>query len=520
MIKIQKSFIKKYLWLIILILAAGAIIFYFINKPPTKLNNLMSVARGQVKQEISVIGKVKPTQSIDLALERGGRVKRLYVQVGDEVYSGQALLQLENNDLWAQRDQAVAALDAQKARLSELEIGKNKTEINLEIGKNKTEKNLSEYYQQASLLIKQSYWVAEKALRQTISPLFEYHDNLSASNAAYKLNYRYCNDSAANEVNVSRKLLEQVLKDWDIAIKNADKAPESELDNLISVTDKYLVQVQSFLNRLNETFIIDCYLDGMQTTTLISNKSLGVTALTNVDTALNSLRTQAQAINNQKFLISQEQNQDLGQSDQQIQAQQALIKQAEANVSYYDAQLSKTNLIAPFSGKITKVEPQIGEIVNLNTPLISLIGKGKFLIEANVSESDIAKVKIGDQAKITLDAYGSEVEFSASVIKIDLSATTIEGVSVYQTTFQFDKEDDRILSGLTANIDINVNQKEDVLFLPSRYIISKDGKKYIRLVTDEIKSLIEEKEIVTGLKGSDGRTEIISGLLEGQKIAP
>src|SRR5581483_10901237 len=95
----------------------------------------------------------------------------------------------------------------------------------------------------------------------------------------------------------------------------------------------------------------------------------------------------------------------------------------------------------------------------------------KFQIDANIAEADIAKVALGQKATVTLDAYGPDVVFNATVIKIDPAETIVDGVPTYKTTFQFDTPDDRIKSGMTANIDIQGDSHTDVLAVPERAVI-------------------------------------------------
>jgi HlyD family secretion protein len=118
----------------------------------------------------------------------------------------------------------------------------------------------------------------------------------------------------------------------------------------------------------------------------------------------------------------------------------------------------------------------------------------------------------------TLDAYGNSVVFNNSIVKIDPAATVIDGVPTYKVTLKFDVKDDRVRSGMTANLDILTNKKDNVLFLPSRVIVTKDDGKYVSMLDANDKSELIEKKVITGLRGSDGNVEVISGLNEGDKV--
>jgi len=221
-----------------------------------------------------------------------------------------------------------------------------------------------------------------------------------------------------------------------------------------------------------------------------------------------------------------------GTMEEQIAAQEAQVDKARAEKDQYKAQLSKTIIYSPISGVVTKRNLEPGEIVSANTTVFSIISDVNFSapsssagkqggpasgweIEADVPEVDIAKLEIGDIAKITLDAYGDEIFFSAVIVAIDPAETLVEGVPSYKTTLQFEKEDNRIRPGMTANLDIVTEKKDGVIVIPQRAVISKNGQKFVRVVSGEV---TEEREVKTGLRGSYGDIEILEGIEEGDKV--
>jgi len=103
------------------------------------------------------------------------------------------------------------------------------------------------------------------------------------------------------------------------------------------------------------------------------------------------------------------------------------------------------------------------------------------------------------------------------VVKIDPAETIIEGVATYKTTLQFEKSDGRIKSGMTANIDISTDKRENVLVIPQRAVVSEGAGKFV--MVDNGTSNPEKRKIETGLRGIDGNIEVISGLSEGEKIS-
>ena len=192
-----------------------------------------------------------------------------------------------------------------------------------------------------------------------------------------------------------------------------------------------------------------------------------------------------------------------------MSAQQAAIEQAKASVINLQAQLDKLTLRSPLDGVVTRQDAKVGEIVAPNVTVASVISVSTFQVESDVPEADIAKVHVSDAARITLDAYGDDVTFEATVVKIDPAERILDGVATYKVTLQFTKADDRIKSGMTANITTRGAKKENVLSIPQRLVITRGEEKYVKVLRD---GQVVEVKITTGLRGSSGNIEVTSGL--------
>ena len=95
---------KKFIITISILAIIGGIVLggygYFNGQKPLEYD--FSIAqKGEVIQEVSVIGRVEPAQDVELAFEKSGRVSNIYTEVGREVSAGQILIRLENNELLA-----------------------------------------------------------------------------------------------------------------------------------------------------------------------------------------------------------------------------------------------------------------------------------------------------------------------------------------------------------------------------------------------------------------------------------
>lgn len=193
------------------------------------------------------------------------------------------------------------------------------------------------------------------------------------------------------------------------------------------------------------------------------------------------------------------------------------IAQTSARVEGIRADIESRTLRAPFDGVVSKVEARKGEIATAGEVVATIISKDNFRVKVQVPEIDIVNLLPGLLAEITLDAYGREVVFPAKVISVDQSETKVDGVSVYEAEVLFDSNDPRILSGLSANVSILKNKKENALCVPARFV-DKDGEQDFVLVQNLANETNDKTFVTLGIKGSDGCVEILSGLNEGDVV--
>ena len=200
-----------------------------------------------------------------------------------------------------------------------------------------------------------------------------------------------------------------------------------------------------------------------------------------------------------------------------LDAAQAAILSAQGQVLLAQAALDNTIIRAPANGTITSVDVKVGELATALKQAIILQDVGNLHAEANVSEANIASLKLEQATDFTFDALGPDRHFTGTVQTINPGATVVSGVVNYKVTVSLENVPD-IKPGMTANMTILVGQKDDVLAVASRGVINREGKKFIRIVNDVKKKTYNEAEIKTGLEADGGLVEIISGLSEGQEV--
>jgi HlyD family secretion protein len=131
-------------------------------------------------------------------------------------------------------------------------------------------------------------------------------------------------------------------------------------------------------------------------------------------------------------------------------------------------------LRAPADGTITAVDVKLGELVTAQKPVITLQDVSSVYIEANINESDITRVALGQKVMVTFDAFGPEQVFPATISSIDPSSTTVSGVVNYKIKATLD-DSTQVLPGMTANMTITTGEKADVVFIPKAALRGDPG---------------------------------------------
>ena len=440
---------------------------------------------GNVIETVSVTGTISPIAKANLAFEKGGVISRIYVKVGDAVKRGDLIASLDSGN-----DQA--ALASAEASLADLSRGLTPEELAVQ----KTSLDNAK---------KDALNAAHDGLVKAQNALFNYTDaffsNPQSSNPTLYL--RTDTVPIQTALNQERLNVTGILNQWSADLSNAALTPA----NLISRSNGYLSTVKNFMTDLS--VVVNALNPGNSSMTQVQINAV-VAAMNSGLSVLNTATDSVTAA--QTGLSTAQSNYDLklaGNSAQSIAALTAKVAQAQAL-------LDEDTLISPIDGVVTKADPDVGEYFAPGQSGFA-VQNNDFKIEAYVPEADIAKVSIGDLASSTLDAYGSDTDFPAKVIMIDPAETVLEGVPTYKVTLVFVQPDSRIRSGMTANLEILTHERDGVLEIPYRAVTDTNGSKTVRLANPDGKTYATVS-VVTGLKGSYGTIEIVSGLSVGDKV--
>jgi RND family efflux transporter MFP subunit len=192
---------------------------------------------------------------------------------------------------------------------------------------------------------------------------------------------------------------------------------------------------------------------------------------------------------------------------------------AEQDLKRYKDELMKTEILAPFDGTVVdigvKENDQLSSFDYSSKTAVHLVDTRTVEMDGVVDEIDIYKVKVGQEAIITVDALPDE-EIKGKVTFISPFGTQTAGVVEFPVKISLEPTEAELKGGLTATADIIVEKRENVLLVPNRSIKGSPGNYYVEVVIDEEKVTTEKRPVTLGAQ-SEQFSEVISGLSEGEK---
>lgn len=474
--------------------------------PDKPAYEVATVVRGDVVSRVSVTGKVVAFEKADLGFEKAGILRAKYAKVGDAVTAGQVIAMLDAGEASAALVGAKAALTSAQADFAGLQRGLRPEELTIE--QTKVDSAQVIYNNAKTNLVNAmagAYIYLNIAVRSYADIFFNDPQSMNPTTIL-----RTDSQAITAAVNNDRIIAGEQLRKWKDEITTGTIALETTRAH-IYVVGKLLTSLKTILGAISPNnsgqtqATIDAY--DLAVNTALSNYSLGVDTVATAESTFKNAES-ALALAKDQFSLKK-----LGSSAEAIISGQASAEEAAANVASLQSALAKTRIISPINGILTQADPEVGEFIAAGKGGFAVMSTNSFKIEVYVPEANIANVSVGNKASVTLDAYSDDVVFTATVLSVNPAETIVDGVPTYKVTLQFDLPDPRIRSGMTANIDLNTAERTDVLIVPSRAI---SGKK-VKLLEADGKTVIE-RTVSVGLRGSNGKTEILEGLRESDQV--
>jgi HlyD family secretion protein len=171
-------------------------------------------------------------------------------------------------------------------------------------------------------------------------------------------------------------------------------------------------------------------------------------------------------------------------------------------------------LKAPFNATVTDVSVKPGDQVIPGATAFRLDDLSHLLVDVQVSEVDINRVKPGQQVTLTFDAI-QDKEYQGIVGLVDRVGRTVQGVTEFTVTVELVNADENVRPGMTSAVNFVVEQIEDVLMVPNRAVRTRDGKRVVYILDNDVTTPVE----ITLGSSSDTMSQVLRGdLKEGDLI--
>jgi RND family efflux transporter MFP subunit len=210
-----------------------------------------------------------------------------------------------------------------------------------------------------------------------------------------------------------------------------------------------------------------------------------------------------------------------------VEREQANVLRAKRLIEKAEIKLKRTELHAPRDGLVVYVkggtsaqQVQLGMIPFEGQALLYLPDLATMVVDAEVNEIDIGKVKVDGPAEVHLEAYPG-VSFPGKILKIGSlaklkqgGAGTASGVKAFDVTVQIEGQDARLKPGLSAMVDFIVDHQEDAIAIPLTAVVSRKDE-HVVFVSDN--GTISERKVVLGMS-NEHRVIVTEGLAPGERV--
>lgn len=445
-----------------------------------------TVKRGTLSEVIKSRGEVTAEHDLQLGFPVSGRVSTTLVSEGSSVKAGTVIMQLDASG-------SIAKLAQLRANLAKLLAGATTTDIAVS--------QAAVDNARAGMInsIQNAYTTSDDAIRNKIDTFI-----IAPRSSQPRIDSLLTIDDALkDEITQKRVAMETLLNAWNASVSGLSGT--GDLQPYITEARANLDQVKFFLDRaafmINSAFVSQTFPQA----TLDSYKSAASTARTNVVAAISDLSTNdgtlKTAENELALKISPPRPED-------IAAAQAQVDAAQQDVA-------NSTLRAPVDGRVVKLVVMKGEeyaagssAVLFNSPTVKII--------SDISELTIGKISSTSDGivRIALDAFPGTM-YTGRIVSVDPQEIDKEGDKYYRVNVVFDRVPADVRTGMSADLDIILQTKAGVLYIPEYLVRTQNGQNTVT-VLENGSSVV--KSIRTGI--SDGENiEVISGLNEGDIVA-
>ncbi|MDD5772943.1 MAG: efflux RND transporter periplasmic adaptor subunit [bacterium] len=462
---------KKIKWIAAIIIIAGIIFlaykFLIKNKSSSKpKESIFTVKRGELIVSVNVTGTIEPYTTVEVKSKASGKIINMPVEQGDYLKNGDLIAEIEKTFTQPVVDQAKADLDASMARLEKIKIDVKYEKEDNDRAVKTAENNLNISKLKLTQL---QIGSRPEEIKRAQSNLEKAKSNLDLAQSQYerlsKLNEK--GFVSKDDIESAKTKLESAQSDYEQALQSLEltKTPATKED--LDMARFQITQAELDLQKAQ-----------------------------------------------QKVVSEESREQDIITAQTDVVKDKVALQLAEDN-------LKDTRVTAPMAGTILQTNVAEGTVISsgmslnsIGTTIAVMANLTKVYIDADVDETDIGKIQVGQSVKITVDAFPKK-NFEGRIIRIAPLGVIVQNVTTFNVRVEIKNPSIILKPGMNASLEMITSEGKDVLFIPNDSIKDKDKTKIVYVIKDD-KSV--EREVKTGVNNWEF-TEIVSGLEEGDVIS-
>ncbi len=468
-----------------------------------------TVERQTIPISISANGTVSAERSINLSPKSAGIVKALLVKEGDRVTPGQSIAIMDDSNLRGQLVQMQGQLAQQNANLKRLQAGNRREDIaKAEAQVAEARANLQQLkagnrpqdIAQAKARLAQAQATLTKLQSDRTEEIAQAKFQLDAAKSRTELAQKRVksNQFLRTEGAISQDKLNEAINE----LQSAQASQEQAQRKLVQVQQGKPAEIAKQQAAIAEA-------------QQALNLQIAGTRSEQIDRAAAQLAQQEQAL---ALLKAGTRPEDIEQARAQVQA-------AQGSLANIQSQMNDAKVVAPFAGFVTKKYADIGAFVSpsmgggsgssATSSSILTLSSDRHQLIVNISESQIGKIKPGQNVTLKVDAFPGE-KFAGKVDRIAPKASVSQNVTSFEVYVALTYPGaEKLKAGMNAEAQFAIGNLENAMLVPNAAVVRQAQGEGVYILNNDRQPVFQA--IKTGIT-TDGKTEVKSGLQGNERV--
>ncbi len=509
-------------FILILVLAAVAVgaVFWFkenIFGLRSSLTGGDHVELRDGRRSVRVDGaKVVPVREYTLSSPYTAKVDSVLVDEGDVVgASGSGVLKLDTVELELELKKYESMLARERAIVEKLRQGTRYEELMIVQQQKKSAESSKKTTGQSAVQALYSAFVqADDAIRNQTDPMLS-----DPEGSDPQLDFAVADTDLKAEIEKDRKALSSRLHDWKDLVSDVkasddlEKRFEKTESNLRAVRE-YLDEVALAVNNLSAGVVSQSTIDAWKAATLIARSDVEAVAV-----AVSEAQSGYVAAKQGVLAATRELDLRIAGADKQdIEAALDASDAARSQMEIVAERLRQATIVTPENNiLIKKILPQKGEFMMAGAP-VALVASPDMEIKVDIPEEDMHGIDMGAEVLFRPTAFPDQ-DVRGKVSEIEGQEIEREGSVYFRVHASIDTaalgSKLKLRSGMTGDLVVATRDTGKVILVPQRYIFSRDGRNFVRVISDA--GMVREKVVETGMRQGEDQ-EILSGVSVGEQI--